>query len=99
MTYLGPKARVPASFGLSLVLGTGIAWAETAAKSADEVAKELANPAGSLASLNFNLQYQTYKGDLPRADDQDSWSLVFQPVLPFPVGDQGRRVIFRPAAG
>lgn len=66
-------------------------------KSADEIAKELSNPAGSLASLNFNLQYQTFKGDLPNASDQDSWSMIFQPTLPFPVGDQGRRVIFRPA--
>ncbi|MCP3880943.1 MAG: hypothetical protein GY701_21485 [Sulfitobacter sp.] len=73
------------------------ALAAEQAKSADEIAKELANPAGSLASLNFNLQYQTFKGDLPDADDQDSWSLIFQPTLPFPVGDQGRRVIFRPA--
>jgi hypothetical protein len=91
------KAGVPASIGLGLILGSGPAWAEPAAKSADEIAKELANPAGSLASLNFNLQYQTYRGDLPDADDQDSWSMIFQPVLPFPVGDQGRRVIFRPA--
>lgn len=66
-------------------------------KSADEIAKELANPAGSLASLNLHLQYQTFKGDLPGAGDQDSWSMIFQPTLPFPVGDKGRRVIFRPA--
>jgi hypothetical protein len=91
------QAGLPASIGLGLILGSGSAWAETAAKSADEIAKELANPAGSLASLNFNLQYQTYKGDLPGAGDQDSWSMIFQPSLPFPVGDQGRRVIFRPA--
>lgn len=66
-------------------------------KSADEIAKELANPAGSLASLNLNIQYQKFQGDLPGADDQDSWSMIFQPTLPFPVGDKGRRVIFRPA--
>ncbi len=66
-------------------------------KSADEIAKELSNPAGSLASLNFNLQYQTFKGDLPDAGDQDAWSMIFQPTLPFPVGDKGRRMIFRPA--
>ena len=65
-------------------------------KSADEVAKELSNPAGSLASLNFNLQYTDYTGDLPNSDDQDSTALTFQPTLPFPVGDKGRRIIFRP---
>ena len=90
-------ASVMAPVGLSLVLGASSAWADTAAKSADEVAKELANPAGSLASLNFNMQYQTFQGDLPGADSQDSSSLIFQPTLPFSVGDKGRRIIFRPA--
>ncbi|MFC1578914.1 hypothetical protein ACFL3Y_00810 [Pseudomonadota bacterium] len=90
-------ASVMAPVGLSLVLGAGSAWADTAAKSADEVAKELANPAGSLASLNFNMQYQTFQGDLPGADSQDSSSLIFQPTMPFSVGDKGRRIIFRPA--
>jgi len=80
------------------VLLTGLFSAAMATeKSADEVAKELSNPAGSLASLNMSLQYTSYKGDLPGADDQDSWSFIFQPTLPFPVGDKGRRVIFRPA--
>lgn len=65
-------------------------------KSSDEVAKELSNPAGSLASLFFNLEYTEYTGDLPGADDQDKWELTFQPVLPFPVGGKGRKIIFRP---
>lgn len=82
---------------LVLAMSPAMTLAAEPAKSADEIAKELANPAGSLASLNFNLQYQTFKGDLPDASDQDSWSLIFQPTLPFPVGDKGRRVIFRPA--
>jgi hypothetical protein len=66
-------------------------------KSADQIAKELANPAGSLASLNFNFQYSNFKGDLPNSRDQESFSLLFQPTLPFPVGDTGNRIIFRPA--
>jgi hypothetical protein len=65
--------------------------------SADEAAKKLANPAGSLASLANNLTYRTFKGDLPGADNQESWAYTFQPVLPFPVGDKDRRIIFRPA--
>lgn len=60
------------------------------------MAKELSNPAGALASPSNNIEYTTFKGKLPGADDQDSWSYTFQPVLPFPVGDKGRRVIFRP---
>ena len=81
---------------VSICLSFSIAPLLAAEKSADEVAKELSNPAGSLASLNFNLQYTDYTGDLPNSDDQDSTALTFQPTLPFPVGDKGRRIIFRP---
>jgi hypothetical protein len=87
----------PVLFGLALILAAGAALAQDAGENADKVAKELSNPAGSLASLSANFQYTTFKGDLPGADDQDSFSFIFQPVLPFPVGDEGRRVIFRPA--
>ncbi|MGB5718838.1 MAG: hypothetical protein WBN81_17315 [Gammaproteobacteria bacterium] len=90
-----PKTAVAINLALAMV--TSVSLADEPAKSADEIAKELSNPAGSLASLNFNLQYQTFKGDLPDADDQHSWSMIFQPTLPFPVGDQGRKFIFRPA--
>ena len=80
---------------LALIMGSGVASAAEE-KSADQVAKELSNPAGSLASLNFNLQYTEFTGDLPKSDDQESWALTFQPTLPFAVGDKGRRIIFRP---
>jgi len=56
---------------------------EGPAKSADDVARELANPNNSLASLTFKNQYRWYAGDLPGADDQDNYTLVFQPVFPF----------------
>lgn len=52
-----------------------------------EVAKELANPTSSLANLTFKNQYRWYKGDLPGADDQDNYTLLFQPVFPFPLAD------------
>jgi len=55
-------------------------------KSADEIAKELANPNSSLASLTFKNQYRSYKGDLPGADDQGNYTMLFQPVFPFPLG-------------
>jgi hypothetical protein len=80
---------------LSLLLSSGLAWAAEK-KSADQVAKELANPAGSLASLNFNLQYTEYTGDLPESDDQNNTSLIFQPTLPFLLNN-GNKIIFRPA--
>ena len=81
---------------LALGLVPGAVFAQHEGKSSDEVAKELSNPAGALSSLFTSLEYTTYKGDLPDADDQDSWTFTFQPVLPFPVGDKGRRIIFRP---
>ena len=86
--------------GLAIALALGLVptavLAQHGGKSADEVAKELSNPAGSLASLFTSIEYTGYKGDLPGADDQDGWGFSFQPVLPFPVGDKGRRVILRP---
>ena len=92
----GHRKRWMAVIALALGLVPGAAFAQHQGKSADEVAKELSNPAGALASLVNNLEYSTYKGDLPDADDQDGWTYSFQPVLPFPVGDKGRRIIFRP---
>jgi len=64
--------------------------------SADELAKELANPNTALATLNLKNQFTSYEGDLPGADDQDNFSWLFQPILPF-VRDDGSKVIFRPA--
>ena len=70
-------------------------------KSADEVAKELANPNNSLASLTFKNQYRWYTGDLPGADDQNNFTLLFQPVFPFtlePSASGGKANLFlRPA--
>jgi len=72
-----------------------------AAKSADEVAKELANPNNDLAKLTFKNQFRWYKGDLPDADDQDNYTLLFQPIFPFSLGikeDGTKQTLFlRPA--
>jgi hypothetical protein len=67
-----------------------------ATPSADEIAKQLANPNSPLASLTFKFQYRTYVGNLPNADNQDSTTLTFQPALPFPLAN-GNLIIFRPA--
>ncbi len=64
--------------------------------SAEEIAGELANPNTSLALLNFKLQYRTFEGDLPDADDQESLTLLFQPSFPFALSN-GDTVFFRPA--
>lgn len=68
-------------------------------KSADEIARELANPASALASLANNIEYREYTGDLPGAQDKESWAYSFQPVLPWNIGnlgDSSTRIIFRP---
>ncbi|MDH3925415.1 MAG: hypothetical protein OET41_12490 [Xanthomonadales bacterium] len=81
---------------LIVALTATAAVAQQEQKSADEVAKELSNPAGALASLFTSLEYTQYKGDLEDAGSQEGWAFTFQPVLPFPVGDKGRNIIFRP---
>lgn len=70
--------------------------AEEAKKSAEEMAKELANPNTAFASLTFKYQIQTHEGDLPNAKDVEKTTLLFQPSLPFPRED-GSKIIFRPA--
>ncbi|MCB1231838.1 MAG: hypothetical protein KDN19_16335 [Verrucomicrobiae bacterium] len=59
-------------------------------KTADEIAKELANPNNSLASLTFKNQYRWYDGDLPYAGDQGNYTLLFQPVFPFTMPETER---------
>jgi hypothetical protein len=69
-------------------------------KSADELAKELNNPNNDIAKLTFKSQYRWYTGDLPDADDQDNFTLLFQPVFPFSLGqtEEHKSVFFvRPA--
>jgi len=70
-------------------------YAEETLNAAD-VARELANPNTSLASLVFKNQYITFTGDLPDAGAQTSALTIFQPILPFPL-ESGSQVIFRPA--
>ena len=79
-----------------LIGSMGVAQAEKKERSADEIAKELANPNTPLASLNFKTQYRTFKGNLPGADDQTGTTVLFQPSLPFPL-ENGGLVFFRPA--
>ena len=67
-----------------------------AAPSADEIAAELANLNTPLASMTFKNQFRWFEGDLPHADSQFSYTLLFQPALPFPLPNKDL-IIFRPA--
>jgi len=67
-----------------------------ATPSAAEMAAELSNPNTSVATLTFKNQFRWFEGDLPDADNQSSYTLLFQPGLPF-VLDSGNKILFRPA--
>ena len=64
------------------------------ALSAEEAAKELANPNTALATLNFKNQIRFFDGDLPDANGQVGYTLLFQPSFPFPLAN-GDTLFFR----
>ena len=92
----------PASLTLTALTTAFSIWsspvvrAQEPGKSADDIARELANPNTSLASLTFKNQFRSFDGDIPGADDEWSYSLLFQPSFPFDL-DNGDKVIWRPA--
>lgn len=67
-----------------------------ATPSADEIAAELSNPNTSVATLTFKNQFRWFDGDLANTSDQTSYTLLFQPGLPF-VLESGAKVLWRPA--
>lgn len=67
-----------------------------ATPSASELAAELSNPNTAVASLTFKNQFRSYAGSLPNASKQESYSLIFQPSLPF-VLKGGNKILWRPA--
>jgi hypothetical protein len=85
-------------FALGVVASAvGAADGDTHARpNVDELARELSNPSTALASINLNFDYQRFQGDLPGAGDQDAWTMLFQPVFPFPQSNDWN-VLFRPA--
>jgi hypothetical protein len=62
---------------------------------ADAIAKEMANANTTLGSLNLQFDYVHYRGNLPYADQQNSISFSFQPILPYPV-KKGLNIFLRP---
>ena len=64
-------------------------------QSAEEVAKELANPNTTLGFMTFNTDYITYDGDLPNSSKQEAWRISFQPSLPYPIAE-GVNFFLRP---
>jgi hypothetical protein len=66
-----------------------------AAASANEMAAKLADPNATIGTMSFNLDYVQFDGDLPGAGDQSSFTLGFQPSLPYPLGG-GKNFFVRP---
>jgi hypothetical protein len=81
--------------GPELGKGAYIAGAP-AEMSADETAKQLANPNTPLASLTLKSQWTRWGGSLPGADGADSGTFLFQPSFPFPV-NKTDSIFCRPA--
>ena len=65
------------------------------AASADEVARQLANPNTPLATLTLRTQFRTFEGEVPNADDQTSLTFLFQPSFPIKIGESSV-AYFRP---
>ena len=74
---------------------------EKKAMSADDVAKNLANPNSDLAQLKFQNRWYSYDGSLPKADNESNYTLLFQPIFPFSIGENTngdkQTIFFRPA--
>lgn len=67
-----------------------------ATPSTSEIAAELSNPNTAVATLTFKNQFRWFSGDLPDADKQSSYTLLFQPALPFVLPSKDK-IIWRPA--
>jgi hypothetical protein len=81
---------------LALLVVLTPALAEDAGgQSKDEIARELANPNTVLTSLKLQIQYYSFDGDLPLADEQNMLKLYLQPTLPFPL-ENGKTLWVRP---
>jgi hypothetical protein len=90
---VAPSGLVPV---LAVVLSVGASTVRAQeGQSADEVARELSNPVGSLASMVFQGTWSQWGGSAPDIDDQSTSSFIFLPTLPFKVGPGN--LILRPS--
>jgi hypothetical protein len=63
-------------------------------KSADEIAQELSNPVGSLASLIIQGNYVKWNGSYPGISEQNTSTITVLPTIPVPL--KKGNLIFRP---
>jgi hypothetical protein len=81
---------------MTMIMALTVGLANAQEKTADEIARELANPATPMSSIGNHLEYRAYKGDLPGASSQESLTYSLQPSFPFNMGD-GKIIALRPA--
>jgi hypothetical protein len=86
---LGKKKLGTAALAVVATVALASAASATAdeAPSADDVARDLANPNSPLASITLRAQYRGYAGERSEANDQSSTTILFPPTLPFPLDD------------
>jgi hypothetical protein len=60
----------------------------------DEIALELSNPVTGLRSFAVDYEYRTYQGDLPDANSQNSYRVVFTPSWPIRLSN-GKNLLLR----
>lgn len=63
-------------------------------RSLDDIGLELSSPVNSLFSLGNDLEFRTFQGSLPEADDQSAYTYVFRPSIAFARGN-GRKLMLR----
>jgi hypothetical protein len=81
---------------LVVAVGLSVVGAAAQEKTAEEIAQELSNPTNALGSMGSNLDFQAWDGNLAGAGDQNGFTYLFQPSLPFPQ-DNGYNLLIRPA--
>lgn len=62
--------------------------------SADNLAQELSNPNAPLAKLTLEYTTTAFDGDLPGAGNENANMILFKPVFPFPLNEDGTQNFF-----
>lgn len=62
--------------------------------SSDDLARELNNPNTPLAKLTFEFTTTSFDGDIPGAGGEDVNLVLFKPVFPFPLSEDGTKNLF-----